>query len=69
MSPERLERKRAYNREYMRERKRRGLGGNGRNGSHARKFCECGNIAEVICGNVKICRRCHQLENERKYDR
>lgn len=65
MSPERLEQKRAYNREYMRERARRGIGGNSRNGAHARKFCECGNVAEVVCGNAKICRRCYQIDKGR----
>jgi len=69
MSPEQLERKerkKAYNREYMRERARRGLRSKERS---SRKFCECGNVAEVACGGIMICRRCHQLDNERKYDR
>ena len=47
------ERKRAHNREYMRERARRGVVRQ-TNGAHNRKFCECGNRAEVICGNAKI---------------
>lgn len=38
-----------------------------RNGSHNRKWCDCGQPAVVMLGNAKICQSCYDKDAGNRY--